>query len=287
MGEAGVEELLGTTIAAAIDKKAVAPNEFTGMIVDTTVQERAVALPTDSRLLEVARAKLEMLAQRAGLVLKQTYEREGKQLRRRAGGYAHGKQYQPEQSGLIVGARIVPGNPYDGLTLAGQVEQTRLLLETVSGHPKPVAVLNDLGYRGVDAEIASTKLIDRGKYKTLSARQRKWLRRRQVVELVIGHVKADHGLRRCWLKGASGDARHVVLCATDFNLRWLQRAIVQMGIKPIELYCLFAARDALHASCQFTSNVESTGRIAVGRIPIKIRFVPAHGRMTYFAGPAP
>ena len=94
LGEAGVEELLATTIAAAVQMKAVTPVEFERVIVDTTVQEKAIAYPTDSRLLEVARARLVQLAQRAGLGLKQTYEREGKRLRRRAGGYAHAKQFK-------------------------------------------------------------------------------------------------------------------------------------------------------------------------------------------------
>jgi transposase, IS5 family len=94
LGEAGVEELLAATIAAAVQMKAVTPVEFERVIVDTTVQEKAIAYPTDSRLLEVARARLVQLAQRAGLGLKQTYEREGKRLRRRAGGYAHAKQFK-------------------------------------------------------------------------------------------------------------------------------------------------------------------------------------------------
>jgi transposase, IS5 family len=94
LGEAGVEELLATTIAAAVQMKAVTPAEFERVIVDTTVQEKAIAYPTDSRLLDVARARLVQLAQRAGLNLKQTYEREGKRLRRRAGGYAHAKQFK-------------------------------------------------------------------------------------------------------------------------------------------------------------------------------------------------
>ncbi|KWH08126.1 hypothetical protein WT59_23670 [Burkholderia territorii] len=94
IGEAGVEELLTATIAVAADMNAVAPDEFKRIIVDTTVQEKAVAFPSDSRLLEVARAKLVVLAQRAGIVHKQTYEREGKRLRRHAGGYAHAKQYK-------------------------------------------------------------------------------------------------------------------------------------------------------------------------------------------------
>jgi len=86
LGEAGVEELLATTIAAAMEMKAVTSAEFERVIVDTTVQEKAIAYPTDSRLLEVARARLVQLAQCAGLSLKQTYERESKRLRRRAGG---------------------------------------------------------------------------------------------------------------------------------------------------------------------------------------------------------
>lgn len=77
LGEAGVEELLATTIAAAVQMKTVTPAEFERVIVDTTVREKAIAYPTDSRLLDVARARLVQLAQRAGLNLKQTYEREG------------------------------------------------------------------------------------------------------------------------------------------------------------------------------------------------------------------
>jgi IS5 family transposase len=318
LGEAGVEELLATTIAAAVQMKAVKPAEFERVIVDTTVQQKAIAYPTDSRLLEVARARLAQLAQRAGLALKQTYEREGKSLRRRAGGYAHAKQFrrlrrvlkrqrtvlgrllrdierklssasderqvqlrvwlerawricrqrpkdksklyalhapevecigkgkarQPyefgvkvslaitEKRGLIVGARAFPGNPYDGHTLAEQLEQSSILLQDLPGAPQPKTVLVDLGFRGVDAEVSSVELIHRGKHKRLTSIQRRWLKRRQAIEPIIGHVKQDHGMQRCWLKGKAGDALHAVLCAAGYNLRWLLRAIVRLGIKP-------------------------------------------------------
>ena len=36
---------------------------------------------------------------------------------------------------------------------------------------------------------------------------------------------------RCWLKGELGDALHAVLCATGYNLRWLLRAMVRLGLK--------------------------------------------------------
>ncbi len=94
LGEAGVEQLLKTTIEAAVGMKAIKPAELERVIVDSTVQEKAIAHPTDSRLLEVARAKIAQLANRAGIALKQSYAAEGQQLRRRAGGYAHARQFK-------------------------------------------------------------------------------------------------------------------------------------------------------------------------------------------------
>ncbi|MGY6217833.1 transposase, partial [Methylolobus aquaticus] len=83
IGEAGVEELLRATVDTAVVTQAVRPQEFERIIVDTTVQEKAIAHPVDSRWLEIARAKV------VGISLKQTYAREGAVLRRKAGGYAH------------------------------------------------------------------------------------------------------------------------------------------------------------------------------------------------------
>jgi hypothetical protein len=40
-------------------------------------------------------------------------------------------------------------------------------------------------------------------------------------------------MRRCWLKGQTGDALHAVLCAAGYNLRWLLRAVVRLGLRPI------------------------------------------------------
>jgi hypothetical protein len=83
LGEAGVEQLLKTTIEAAVAMNVVKKTELQAVIVDTTVQEKAVALPTDSRLLEVAREKIARLARRASLKVRQSYEREDRTLRRK------------------------------------------------------------------------------------------------------------------------------------------------------------------------------------------------------------
>jgi transposase, IS5 family len=319
LGEAGVEQLLKPTIEAAVDMGAVKKTEFERVIVDTTVQEKAIAYPTDSRLLEVARNKVARMAKRAGIQLKQTYEREGKTLRRRAGGYAHAKQvkrlrtglkrqrtilgrllrevrrkiggladearnkldtwvqraerihrqrpkaknklytlHAPEaeciskgkarqpyefgvnvslavthQHGLMVGARSFPGNPHDGHTLAAQIKQTNNLLQDIG--LKPTSAIVDLGYRGLDKDLAPVEVIHRGKSKSLTPKQKIWLRRRQAIEPLIGHTKADHRMDRCWLKGAEGDALHAVLCAAVFNIRWLLRAIVKVGLAALLL----------------------------------------------------
>lgn len=64
------------------------------MIVDPTVQSKAIAHPVDSQLLEIARHKVVAAAKRAGIACKQAYAQEGKTLRRKVGGYARAKQFK-------------------------------------------------------------------------------------------------------------------------------------------------------------------------------------------------
>lgn len=133
------------------------------------------------------------------------------------------------KQGLMVGSRSFTGNPYDGHTLNEQLEQVRILTEDTATKPKQVVV--DLGFRGVDADNPDVEIIHRSKFKRLTARQRRWLKRRQAVEPTIGHLKHDNAMDRCWLQGATGDALHAVLCAAGHNIRWLLRAIVRLGLR--------------------------------------------------------
>jgi IS5 family transposase len=94
IGEEGLEQLLKFTIQTAVEIKAIKPGELERVIVDSTVQEKAIAHPVDSRLLEIARYKVVKAAKAVGLSLKQTFAAEGKELRRKAGGYAHAKQFK-------------------------------------------------------------------------------------------------------------------------------------------------------------------------------------------------
>ena len=94
IGEEGVEELLARTIEAAVAMKLIAKKELSQIIVDSTVQEKAITHPTDSKLLQAARAKLVESAQEEGIALKQTYAKESQVLGYRAGRYAHARQYK-------------------------------------------------------------------------------------------------------------------------------------------------------------------------------------------------
>jgi len=300
IGEEGCEWLLAHSIEAATRAGVIKRGSLDTVVLDTTVQPKAIAHPTDSRLLNRAREQLVDAAQGAGIALRQSYTRVGKAAEHQAGRYAHAKQYRRMQreirklrtwlgrvirdvqrkggeitgalnhkieiaqrlhaqkrdsknklyalhapeveciakgkartpyefgvkvsvavtagEGLVVGMRSMPGNPYDGHTVDSQLEQVGIL----TGHT-PKIVLADRGYRGVEPPSGTRLLISHTR--RLPKRLKQLLKRRQVVEPMIGHMKADGLLGKNWLKGADGDALHAILCGAGHNLRMILRRL--------------------------------------------------------------
>lgn len=94
LGEEGVEKILGQTIVTALKTETVVPQDLKRVISDTTVMEKNITFPTDTKLLNKAREKLVALALGSGLKLRQTYARIGRFAALNAGRYAHAKQFK-------------------------------------------------------------------------------------------------------------------------------------------------------------------------------------------------
>lgn len=114
--------------------------------------------------------------------------------------------------GFIVGMRALPGNPYDGHTLAEALEQVEVLTDR-----RPALAVVDRGYRGHGVE--ATRVLISGTRKGMTPKLTKLLRRRSAIEPEIGHMKTDGRLTRSTLKGTTGDALFAVLCASGHNIR--------------------------------------------------------------------
>ncbi len=78
IGTDGFEQLLGQIIQTAMRTSVLKPKEIERVNVDTTVQEKAVAFPTDARLYNHARITLVRAARKRDLKLRQSYVRVGK-----------------------------------------------------------------------------------------------------------------------------------------------------------------------------------------------------------------
>ncbi|MFP6699842.1 MAG: IS5 family transposase [Alphaproteobacteria bacterium] len=130
---------------------------------------------------------------------------------------------------FILHAKSLPGNPYDGHTLAEVLEETQALtgreIERVYvdkgyiGHkaPKPLRVFRSGQKRGVHGQI------------------KKELRRRSAIEPVIGHCKSDGHLDRNYLKGRNGDQINAIMSAVGYNFRLILKWLRSL------LYKIFAA----------------------------------------------
>jgi IS5 family transposase len=296
VGEAGMEKLLQLTIEAGKRTKTITEQSFEKVIVDTTVQPKAVQHPTDARLYRKVHAAMLRIAEKEGLTLRQSYRLLMERSFRKHGGYAKAKQYKrarrelrslknmagrvmrdverklgdeayethrgtmllselileqkrttkgkvyslhaPEveciakgkahrpyefgvkvslavthKEGFMVGIQALPGNPYDGHTLDGQIDQVHRLTGKL-----PAQTFVDKGYKGHDVPEGRSRVLISGT-RRLSKLLKRDLRRRAAIEPEIGHMKSDGLLGRNFLKGMEGDAMNAILCGVGHNLR--------------------------------------------------------------------
>src|SRR6202167_1245676 len=307
MGEEKLVALIQESLNVATRTGAAKPADFSKVIVDTTVQPKAVAFPSDAKLMHRARERLIRLAKKHGLTLRQSYERVGKRALIAHQRYAHAKQFKranralrtlrtylgrvtrdivrrikgdatleevfgfplmlarrvreqrqnqrgpkvyslhapevecigkgkahrPYEFGVkvsiattlhhskggqfIAHAKALPGNPYDGHTLATVIPE----IEAQIG-ANLARIVADRGYRGHNAPPDHKfKVYISGQRRRVTETIKRELRRRSAVEPVIGHAKAEHRMGRNYLAGTHGDAANAVLAAAGYNFRRL------------------------------------------------------------------
>jgi IS5 family transposase len=93
MGEERLVALLQESLSVATRTGAAKPADFRQVIIDTTVQEKAITFPTDAKLVHRARERLVRLAKAKGVALRQSYARVGKLALIQHQRYAPAKQF--------------------------------------------------------------------------------------------------------------------------------------------------------------------------------------------------
>src|SRR5215213_6869330 len=120
---------------------------------------------------------------------------------------------------FVAHVTALPGNPYDGHTLAAVVPA----IESTIGAALD-RIVTDAGYTGHNApKDQRFKVYVAGQKRGLTAAVKRAFRRRSAVEPTIGHLKNEHRMGRNHLAGRAGDAINAVLAAVGYNFRLLLR----------------------------------------------------------------
>jgi IS5 family transposase len=300
IGSDRMKLLLSETLETAKRRGDAKPHHFEKVNVDTTVQEKAVAFPTDARLYQKARVRLVKEAMMRGLPLRQNYARKGPAALRKQGRYAHAKQYRrarkktkelrnylgrvirdierhcpnpdrdlshwlqvatwiyeqkkkdknkvyavhaleveciskgkahkryefgckasvvsASQGNWVLASDAFHSNPYDGHTLSEALESA----EETSGVRARQAFV-DRGYKGCRPSVPDVDVYISGQ-RRLTRWMKRFLKRRQAVEPIIGHMKHGHRMDRNHLLGWEGDRINAILAGCGFNMMKLYRA---------------------------------------------------------------
>lgn len=124
---------------------------------------------------------------------------------------------KPSKAGhFVLQSTALHGNPYDGHTLKGAIDQ---YVQDIGVKPQRIYV--DKGYKGHDPSLKLN--VFKSGQKRLAPQIKKEMKRRSVIEAVIGHLKNDGHLGRNYLKGRLGDKINAVSAAIGHNFRLLLR----------------------------------------------------------------
>jgi len=100
MGEERMKLFLEMSLSVAVNTGAMKPSDTRQVIVDTTVQLKNVAFPTDAKLIHRARERLVRLAKKHGLSLRQSYVHVSKAALIQHQRYVHAKQFKRAKKAL-------------------------------------------------------------------------------------------------------------------------------------------------------------------------------------------
>jgi IS5 family transposase len=120
---------------------------------------------------------------------------------------------------FVAHVKALPGNPYDGHTLATVIPDMEALVGNTIER-----ILADKGYRGHNAPLDyKFRVFISGQKRRMTPKIKRELRRRSAIEPVIGHLKSEHRMGRNYLWHRQGDAINAVLAAAGYNFRRLIR----------------------------------------------------------------
>jgi IS5 family transposase len=129
---------------------------------------------------------------------------------------------------FVTHVKALPGNPYDGHTLATVIPGIEALVGNTIER-----VLADKGYRGHNAPPDYRfRVFTSGQKRRMTPKIKRELRRRSAIEPVIGHLKSEHRMERNYLWHREGDAANAILAAVGYNfrrlIRWLRLLLCQI-----------------------------------------------------------
>ena len=262
VGEEGIGKIFAYSVR--LHGKEV-PKESKFVLSDTTVQENNITFPTDAKLCKKVIDKCNKIAKKEGIIQRQRYTRESKQLLRDAYNGKHPKRVKKANKakrrlktianallreldrkmnkvGLITtgkkGRKIITAvqtfldNPYDGDTiepLLRQMEDNDLKL--------PQELAYDRGGRG-RREIKGVKIITPNKPKKSDSeyqkmQKRKKFRTRAGIEPIFGHLKKDFRMEQNYLWGEKGIHINAYMAATAWNLKKMLEKIKENLLRSI------------------------------------------------------